>query len=59
MRLYRWRRRRKRVVVRVELDPTEIAAFVERGCLEPNDRENEDLIEEATDAFISDALMTM
>jgi hypothetical protein len=57
--MLKYRPLRRWVVVRVELDPTEIGAFVERAYLDPNGRENEDVIEEAANAFISDALMTM
>jgi hypothetical protein len=56
MRRYRRRRRWKRLVVRVELEPAEIEVLVERGYL--TDRDNLSLIEEAANAFISDALVT-
>jgi hypothetical protein len=40
MRQYRRRRRWKRLVVRVELEPAEIEVLVKRGYLDPKDREN-------------------
>ena len=38
MRQYRRRRRWKRLVVSVELEPAEIEVFVKRGYLDPRDR---------------------
>ena len=58
MRQYRRRRRFKRLLVRVELEPAEVEVFVTRGYLDPKDRENFAEIEAAANAFISDALMT-
>ena len=58
MRQYRHRRRWKRLVVRVELDPAEIEVLVKRGYLDPRDRENLGPIEEAANNFVSDALVT-
>jgi hypothetical protein len=58
MRQYRRRRRWKRLVVRVELEPAEIEVLVERGYLDPRDRENLGPIQEAANNFISDALVT-
>ena len=58
MRQYRHRRRWKRLVVRVELDPAEIEVLVKRGYLGPRDRENLGPIEEAANNFVSDALVT-
>ncbi len=55
---YRRRRRLKRLVVSVELEPAEIEVFVKRGYLDPKDRENFGAIQEAANAFISDALVT-
>ena len=40
MRQYRRRRRLKRLVVSVELEPAEIEVFVKRGYLAPRDKEN-------------------
>ena len=58
MRQYRRRRRWKRLVVRVELEPAEIEVLVERRYLDPSDKENFGRIQEAANAFISDALVT-
>jgi hypothetical protein len=43
--------------VRIRLGPTDIAALVKRGYLEPQFREDLAAIEEAADAFVSDALL--
>jgi hypothetical protein len=43
--------------VRIGLGPTDIAALVKRGYLEPQFREDLAAIEEAADAFVSDALL--
>jgi hypothetical protein len=51
------RRRLKRLVVSVELEPAEIEVLVKRGYLDPGDRENLGPIQEAANAFISDALV--
>ncbi len=58
MRQYRRRRRWKRLLVRVELEPAEIEVLVARRYLDPKDKENFGLIQEAANAFISDALVT-
>jgi hypothetical protein len=58
MRQYRRRRRFKRLLVRVELEPAEVAVLVMRGYLDPEDRENFAEIEAAANAFISDAFVT-
>ena len=58
MRQYRRRRRWKRLVVRVELEPAEIEVLVKRGYLDPRDRENLGPIQEAANDFISNALVT-
>ena len=57
MRQYR-RRRVKRLVVSVELEPAEIEVFVKRGYLDPRDRRNLGAIQDAANDFISDALVT-
>jgi hypothetical protein len=54
MRQYRRRRRLKRLVVSVELEPAEIEVLVKRGYLDPGDRGNLGPIQEAA----SDALVT-
>ena len=58
MRQYRRRKRWKRLVVRVELEPAEIEVLVERRYLDPSDKESFGRIQEAANAFISDALVT-
>ena len=58
MRQYRRRRQWKRLVVSVELEPAEIEVLIKRGRLAPGDRENSGAIQEAANAFISDALVT-
>ena len=57
-RQYRRRRRFKRLLVRVELEPAEINALVKRGHLLPQDKENVAEIEAAVNSFIADALVT-
>ena len=57
MRLFRRRRRQGMLSVRIRLGPTDIAALVKRGYLEPQFREDLAAIEEAADAFVSDALL--
>ncbi len=42
--------------VRIRLGATDVAGLVKRGYLEPQFREDLAAIEEAADAFISDAL---
>jgi hypothetical protein len=56
MRLYRRRRRHGMLSVRVRLGAMDIASLVRRGYLEPEVSEDLAAIEEAADAFISDAL---
>jgi hypothetical protein len=58
MRQHRRRRRLKRLVVSVELEPAAIEVLVKRGYLDPGDRENFGAIQEAANNFISDALVT-
>jgi len=58
MRHYRRRRRWKRLVVRVELEPAEIEILVKCGYLDPRDRGNLGAIQDAANDFISDALVT-
>ena len=40
MRLFRRRRKFQRQVVTVEVDPREVDALIDRGYLEPNDRDD-------------------
>jgi hypothetical protein len=58
MRLFRRRRKFRRQVVKVELDPTEIAALIDRGYLEADHRNNPEVLAAAVGAYFSDALMT-
>ena len=44
------------LVVRVELDATEIGVLVSRGYLNPREKENLDAIQQAANDFISDAM---
>ena len=58
MRLFRRRRKFRRQVVAVEVDPGEVDALIERGYIEPKDRDNLEVLAAAVTAFFSDALMT-
>ncbi len=56
MRLFRRRRRQGMLSVRIRLGATDIAGLVKRGYLGLEVSEDLNAIEEAADAFISDAL---
>jgi hypothetical protein len=58
MRLFRRRRKFRRQVVTVEVDPGEVDALIERGYIEPKDRDNLEVLAAAVTGFFSDALMT-
>jgi len=58
MRLYRRRRRYRRLNVRVDVDATEVDALLKRGYLKPEDRVDLSEIGQAVSAFLSDVLMT-
>jgi hypothetical protein len=59
MRLFQRRRKFGRQVVKVEVDPGEVDALVDRGYLQPKDRgDREALLAAAVTACFSDALMT-
>jgi hypothetical protein len=58
MRLFRRRRKFRRQVVKVEVDPGEVDALIDRGYLQPNDRDDRELLAAAVTACFSDALMT-
>jgi hypothetical protein len=45
-------------VVKVEVDPGEVDALIDRGYLEPKDRDDRELLAAAVTACFSDALMT-
>jgi hypothetical protein len=51
------RRRWKRLIVRVELDATEIGVLVSRGYLNSKEKDNLDAIQQAANDFISDAML--
>jgi len=59
MRLYRRRRRHRRLNVRVEVDGTEVDALVRRAYLQPAHREDLYGIGLAVSTFLSDALVTL
>jgi hypothetical protein len=58
MRLFRRRRKFRRQEVKVEVDPGEVDALIDRGYLEPKDRDDQELLAAAVTACFSDALMT-
>ena len=58
MRLFRRLRKFRRQVVRVEVDPGEVDALIDRGYLAPKDRDNLEVLAAAVTACFSDALMT-
>jgi hypothetical protein len=45
--------------VKVEVDPGEVDALIDRGYLAPKDRDNLEVLAAAVTAFFSDALMTI
>ena len=47
----------RRQVVKVAFDPGEADALIDRGYLEPNDRQDLEVLAAAVTAFFSDALM--
>ena len=58
MRLFRRRRKFRRQVVTVEVDPREVDALIDRGYLEPKDRDDLAALAAAVTACFSDDLMT-
>ncbi|HXQ83475.1 MAG TPA: hypothetical protein VN769_05355 [Xanthobacteraceae bacterium] len=56
MRLHRRRRRLKRRLVKIEIDPSEVDGLVKRGYLDPKQRDDLHEIEGAANTFFSDAL---
>jgi hypothetical protein len=58
MRLFRRRRKFRRQVVKVEVDPGEVEALIDRGYLPPKDRDDLEVLAAAVTAFFSDALIT-
>jgi hypothetical protein len=58
MRLFRRRRKFRRQVVKVEVDPGEVDAPIDRGYLQPKDRDDREALAAAVNEYFSDALMT-
>jgi hypothetical protein len=58
MRLFRRRRKFRRQVVKVEVDPGEVDALIDRGYLPPKNRDDLEVLAAAVTAFFSDTLMT-
>src|SRR5262249_19877263 len=58
MRLFRRRRKFRRQVVTVEVDPREVDALIDRGYLDPKDRDDLVALAAAVNACFSDDLMT-
>ena len=58
MRLFRRRRKFRRQVVKVEVDPREVDALIDRGYIDPKDRDDLEALGAAVTAFFSDALIT-
>jgi len=58
MRVYRHRRRRQWLSVRIEIDAAEVDALVQRAYLAATDRGDLSEIGQAVSAFLSDALVT-
>src|SRR6476620_6120097 len=56
IRLFRRRRKFRRQLVTVEVDPREVDALIERGYLEPQDRDDREALAAAVTACFSDAL---
>jgi hypothetical protein len=57
MRLFRKRRKFRRRVAKVEVDPAEIDVLIQRG-FDPSDRDDLEALGAAVTACFSDALMT-
>ena len=58
MRLFRRRRKFRRRVVKVEVDPGEVEALIDRCYLQPKDRGDRETLAAAVTAFFFDALVT-
>ena len=58
MRLFRKRRKFRRRVAKVEVDPAEIDVLIQRGYLDPSDRDDPEALGAAVTACFSDGLMT-
>ena len=59
IRLFRRRRKFRRQLVMVEVDPREVDMLIDRGYLEPQDRDDREALAAAVNACFSDALMTL
>jgi hypothetical protein len=51
MRLFRRRRKFRRQVVRAEVDPGEVEALIDRGYIDPKDRDDLEVLAAAVTAF--------
>lgn len=58
MRLFRKRRKFRRLVVRIEIDQREVDVLIDRGYLQPKDRNDRQVLADAVTACFSDALVT-
>jgi hypothetical protein len=56
MSLYRKRQRRRQRCIRIQIGVPEITALVEKGYLDPAERENVESLEFAASSFIADSL---
>jgi hypothetical protein len=52
MRLFRRRRKFRRQVVKVEVDPGEVDALIDRGYLHPKDRDDPEVLERDEFRFV-------
>ena len=52
-------RKFRRQLVKVEVDPREVDLLIDRGYLEPKDRDDPEVLAAAVTACFSDALMTL
>ena len=59
IRLFRRRQRFRRQLVTVEVDPREVDALVDRGYLEPQDRDDREAFAADVNGCFSDAFMTL
>jgi hypothetical protein len=59
IRPFRRRRKFRRQLVTVEVDPREVDVLIDRRYLEPQDRDDREALAAAVTACFSDALMTL
>ena len=57
--LFRRRQKFRRQLVMVEVDPREVDTLIDRGYLEPQDRDDREALAAAVRGCFSDALMTL